>query len=451
ATAAEVSRVLLAHLCRCTGWQPIVEAALNALSPSPSGPGYAPADAAPGSSGRPRSEVALGTSLDAHSDTAPGTSLRRPRDLQAAARRAALEGGTPQQVGPDIVLGRAGFADDTAPPDALVAVPDGRGGWAVGETLASARAAAAEVPGRRSGGSLVYPVSVPPGDWDLTLQTTWVEPAYLETDASWCRPGEAPVSALANGGAFGGKVSSVAPAAAASLAAQYGRPVRVLLSRPDTVRMGPKRPPIGAGLSSSGHGVVRVACTPGVEQVVASVAPDLRVELVEVVEPPTSLALRGAAWAEAAILLAALAARPAASPSGTSSSATVRSPAGALATARVTVDEAGLPTHVAIRLHAGDPLDEVVLRSYATGAAHMALGWVCSEGISVGADGIPDDLTIRSFGVLRARDTPPIAVSLEGDGEPVEGSGAVFAAIAAACWSAQGLPPRWPTRRGGFS
>ena len=52
---------------------------------------------------------------------------------------------------------------------------------------------------------LSYPVEVPTGDWEVTLQTTWVEPAYVEPDASWSRPGEPPASPLANGGAFGGK------------------------------------------------------------------------------------------------------------------------------------------------------------------------------------------------------------------------------------------------------
>jgi xanthine dehydrogenase small subunit len=81
----------------------------------------------------------------------------------------------------------------------------------------------------------------------------------------------------------------------------------------------------------------------------------------------------------------------------------------------------------------------------------MALGWVCSEAIAVDADGRPEDLTIRSFGVLRARDTPPISVELtDRTGPPVNGSDAVFAAVAAATWIAQGLPPRWPTSRGRF-
>jgi xanthine dehydrogenase small subunit len=102
-----------------------------------------------------------------------------------------------------------------------------------------------------------------------------------------------------------------------------------------------------------------------------------------------------------------------------------------------------------VEVAAGDPLDETAQLSYVTGSAHMALGWVLSEGIAVGEDGEPEDLTIRSFGVLRARDTPPITVSLRArSGPPVRASDAVFAAVAAATWIAQGLPPRWPTRRG---
>jgi hypothetical protein len=64
--------------------------------------------------------------------------------------------------------------------------------------------------------------------------------------------------------------------------------------------------------------------------------------------------------------------------------------------------------------------------------------------------GVPEDLTIRSFGILRARHTPPITVRIEPapGGEAVRGSDAAFAAVAAALWIAQGLPPRWPTRRG---
>ncbi len=64
--------------------------------------------------------------------------------------------------------------------------------------------------------------------------------------------------------------------------------------------------------------------------------------------------------------------------------------------------------------------------------------------------GDPLDLTIRSFGILAARDMPHIEVALHPEDRwPVNGSDAVFAATAAAAWIAEGAPPRWPTRRGG--
>ena len=103
---------------------------------------------------------------------------------------------------------------------------------------------------------------------------------------------------------------------------------------------------------------------------------------------------------------------------------------------------------VAVSVRCGRPLDEVVLRSYCIGAAHQALGWVRSEAIAVDDRGEPHDLTIRSFGVLRAQDMPHVDVTIEpDDGEPVNGSDAVFAAVAAAAWRAAGFPPRWPCAR----
>jgi CO/xanthine dehydrogenase Mo-binding subunit len=221
-------------------------------------------------------------------------------------------------------------------------------------------------------------------------------------------------------------------AAARELADRYGRPVRVLLSREDTVRLGAKRPPIAAGVHRDGRGSVRVARTLGIADAISAFAPGLAVEEVDVVGPPTSMALRAAGWAEAAVLLAG--ARGEATP--------ITAPNGAVAEAHV--DGLG----VRIRVSAGDPLDDVVLRSYCIGAAHMALGWVSSEGIAVEASGEPLDLTIRSFGVLRAVDTPLITVEIDRDGSlPRNGSDAVFAAVAAAAWVAQGCPPTFPTGR----
>lgn len=398
-----VGQALLAHLCRCTGWRTIFDA------------------------------------VDAVGLPAPA------RDLAAAARRAEIEGGGPQRVGPEIALGRGGFADDAAPPDALVAVRAPDGSWVVDETVHHARFRAAKVQGRRTTAALLWPIDVPDGDWAATLQTTWVEPAYLEPDASWCVPGGEPVTPLANGGAFGGKTSSDVGAVARRLADEHGRPVRALWSREDVVRFGPKRPPVGAGIRTDGTGVVRVARTPGVAAAITAFAPGLVVEELDVTGPPTSLALRAAGWAEAAALLSSVTAlfEQFVGPEATKCANGVVGPGGGRASAWI--DEAG---EIHVTVDAGKALDEVVLRSYVVGAAHQALGWVRSEGISVDAEGEVHDLTIRSFGILRAVDMPPVHVTIApSERPPVRGSDAAFAAVAAAVWRHDGYPSRWPSRR----
>lgn len=403
---AAVDRALAAHLCRCTGWQTIHEAWSVALA----GP-----------------------------DAAVPVAVRgvRSRDLEAAARRAAIEGGVAQRVGADVALGRGGFADDSAPLDALVAVPAADGGWAVGESLDEARRASGHHQGRRTTVEPVPPLALPDGDWAVRLRTTWVEPAYLETDAAWCRPGGEPTSVLGNGGAFGGKLGSGAMAAARRLADEHGRAVRVLFSREDTVRLGPKRPPVAAGLRTDGSGVLRAVRTPGLAALLAHLAPELVVEEVDVAGPSTSLDLRAAGWAEVALLRAGAVGAP----------LPVSAPGGGRAEAEV--DASGA---IRVRVACGDPLDEVVLRSYCIGAAHMALSWVTSEGLAVDVDGALHDLTVRSFGILRAADTPPIEVEIDPTpgtgGDPVRGSDAVFAAVAAAVWIDQGCPQDLPTRPG---
>lgn len=387
---SSAATALAAHLCRCTGWQTILEA------------------------------------WEHFGGAAPD------RDWAAAARRAEIEGGVAQTVGPDVALGEGGFADDTGPNGALVALSDGRGGWALGETVAEARTAAGKVQGRRTPTERPMPLEFPEGDWAVRLRTSWVEPAYLETDASWCAPGGEPASPLANGGAFGAKLASPLPEVARRLADEHGRPVRVLWSREDTVRHGPKRPPVAIGVNADGQGVVRVVRTPGVADAVASVSSALTVEEVDIAGPPTSVAIRGAGWVEAAVALSALGdgSQPITSPGGGS--------------ARAEWHQGSLR----IQVYGGEPLDEVVLRSYCIGAAHMAYSWVTSEALTVGPDGEVHDLTIRSFGVVPASRMPPVEVEIEpSDGPPVNCSDAVFAAVAAATWRAAGHPPDWPTGR----
>ena len=347
-----------------------------------------------------------------------------------------------QDVGAHVALGRGGFADDTAPAGALVALLDAGGEWVVGESLAQARRLSGKIQGRRTTAPVRSPIELPDGAWMRTLQTTWVEPAYLEPDAAWCEPGGEPASSLGNGGAFGGKTTTEVGDVARRLADEHGRPVRVLYTREDVVRRGPKRPPIAAGVRADGTGIIRVARTPGIADAIASVAPGLRGRrgrrgrTADDERRPCGGLGRGrrpARLDRRAPIDARVDARL----------DTVTAPNGATAWASIDADGS-----VHVRVRCGDPLDEVVLRSYCTGAAHMALGWVRSEGLAIGDDGTPLDLTIRSFGVLRAVDTPPIHIEIEpDDGEPVNGSDAVFAAVAAAAWRHAGFPPEWPATR----
>ena len=417
-----IDQALLAHLCRCTGWQSIEEAATRVF--------------------------------DAKVDPVGG--LPHARDLGQATARAALEGGVPQQVGAAVVLGRAGFADDCAPADALVAVPDGSGGYAVAESVGAARRRAGKVQGRSTSLALDHPVEAPPGTWAVSLRTTWVEPAYVEPDASWCRPGGEPASPYANGGAFGGKLRSPVAQDARRLADEHGRAVRVLWSREDVVCLGPKRPPVGGGVDASGSGILRVGMTTGasdpgewasVEAAVASVAPGLALERVPVRGPAVSFDLRAAVWAEAAVLAACARVVAAVGPGAQRDvPVEVVAPSGGRAVARCRPDDA-----IDVVVDAGSVVDEVVLRSYCIGATHQALGWVRSEGIAVDPDGTVRDLTVRSFGILQARAMPPVTVTIESNrGRPaVNGSDAVFAAVAAARWLADGLVGSWPTDRHG--
>jgi aerobic-type carbon monoxide dehydrogenase small subunit (CoxS/CutS family) len=407
----DIESSLRAHLCRCTGWQSIVEAAADALGPQP-----VPADG-----GR--------------------------RDPVLAAWRAQLEGPAFQSSGCDVVLGGGGFADDSAPWDSLVQMgadaPLARG-------FRSARAASGRVQGRNSTVPLTHPVALPEGEWALTLQTTWAEPAYVEPDASWSRPGGPAASPLANGGAFGGKRHSPVPGRARFLADDTGEVVRVLWRREDVVRRGPKRPPLAVGLRADGSGVVRVGTTVGSPDLgpllsrLRSLAPGLAVEEVEVLGPPVSPDLRGAGWAE---VLAALAARRSGAGAGGQGRADVTVPGAGRAAVELRLHD-GERGEAEVDLWAGEVLCPVTLRSYALGAVHQALGLVWSEGIAVDETGEPVDLTIRSFGILGARDMPEVTVRLhEDDGWPVNGSDAVYAATLASAWVAEGLPPRWPTRR----
>jgi len=413
-------RGLAAHLCRCTGWQTIGEAAAC---------------------------IATGT-----------TPSLGDRDLNQAAIRATIEGGVPQVVGEQVVAGFVGFADDQVPAfgssrstvSTLVAMLDADGQWRTAPTVAETRVVIGAVQGRRTTVAVTPPLALPDGDWAVTLATSWVEPGYLEPDSSTAQPSGPPSSPVNNGGAFGAKSNSPLPAAAARLAAELSVPIRARWRREDVVRLGPKRPPMAIGLRADGTGVIRVVRTAGIADILAASAPELVIEEVEVPGPPTSVAIRAAGWAELAVVRAGLATTTTGSGNDSStdpdSCVTVTDPCGGRASARVDSSSGSPVIHVEV--WAGQVLDHVVLRSYCIGAAHQALGWVTSEGLCVDDDGTVLDLTIRSHGILKASETPGIVVEIHAeDGPSIRGSDAVFAAVAAAVWNHQGRPPSWPTGR----
>lgn len=243
-------------MCRCTGWQTITEAA-----------------------------VGLGEL------TAPD------RDADAVTRasfRAVIEGGSAQSVGATVVAGSAGFAADTAPEGARVVVPDGDGGWTVAATLAEARMASGKVQGRRSTVVAEPPLEVPDGDWAVRLATSWIEPAYLETDASWCVPGGEPATPLANGGAFGGKVGASDENDVAKVARVGRPPGRAGAGAVQPGGRGAARRQAAShrrGLRADGSGRVLVGWSGGADvapviERIVSVLPDVDVEVVPVLGPP---------------------------------------------------------------------------------------------------------------------------------------------------------------------
>jgi xanthine dehydrogenase small subunit len=399
---AAVRIALAAHLCRCTGFQPIVEAALGALCDAP---------------------------------------LPAPRDLAASTARATLESGTTQTAGPDVVCGLAPFADDTAPPGGLVALGVGATGYDVAASWPDARRAAGARQGRNSTVALRHPVALPVGHFDLVLQTTWVEPAYLEPDASWCAPGAAPAPPAGNAGDFGAKGDSVVAADAAMLASEHATAVRARWTREAVVLRGEKRPPLALGLRADGTGVVHLGWTPGSPSfaglcdAVASLAAGIVVEVVEVRGPRVGTTHRAAALAEVLAGLAVLRATA-------DGRCTVRTPNGA--SASVAMSDGALR----VAVDAGDPLCRATTRSFTIGAVHQGFSMVTTEGIAVDDAGTPVDLTIRSFGVTSARAFPHVDVEIaETMAPPLAAGTAVFAATLASVWLAEGAGPTWPTRR----
>ena len=213
---------------------------------------------------------------------------------------------------------------------------------------------------------------------------------------------------------------------------EHERPVLAIYSREDVVRFGAKRPPMAAGVRADGTGVVRVARTPGIAAADRVGRPRARrgggrhggsADLVDV---------RAAGWAEAAVLLAP-------------------------ADGWVTRPESGARAHAAID-DAGAVHGAGLVRRGARrrGAAQLLHG--CGpHGARMGAQrGHHRRRRRRAAGphhpqlrraACRRHAAGPRRRSTPSDGDPVNGSDAVFAAVALAAWRAAGFAPRWPTMR----
>jgi len=390
-SAASVTRALSAHLCRCTGSQPVLEAALLAAD-----------------------------------ESAPLS----PRDPQLAAQRATLENaGVEQIAGRDVARGRAPFAGDN-PSSATVLWTNGELPLATGTSASEIRRRAGAVQGRNSTLPLTWPVELPAGEWARTLQTTFVEPAAVEPDAALAHLDGTVTAAAGNAGAFGAKATSRVMSDAREAASTLGEPVLAVWSREAVVRLGKKRPPLAIGLRADGSGVVRVGVTAhsddfrNLVDLVRGLLPDIEVELVDVLGPPVGATHRGAILSEVLALRASM---------GESDVVSVTSPSGARADVELRDGE------ICVTVSAGEPLCPVTLRSYVIGAAHAAYSFATSEGLAINDRGEVQDLTIRSFGILTLSAMPTISVTIKDDERPaMAASGAVFAATLGAVLRATG-------------
>ena len=376
----DLDRALAAHLCRCTGWQTRLRRDRAAMPADPDASAFARRRGAARRAGRRRAAARRRRRAARRRRASPTTARRATRWSRCRGR----PGSTRRRVdGRGHRLGRRRVAARGARARGQGAGPahDGR-----------PRAAARRCPA--------------PSPAACALATSWVEPAYLEPDASWCAPGGEPATPLANGGAFGGKVGVAGRARRrASSPTSTGRTVRVVFSREDVVRLGPKRPPIAATAACDDGTRARCAASspamprPFVAPIAwpydldrgRRVVERARRRATDVVRrargrarrargarskarctPPASIASRSSRDARArAVLL---------------DTCVARRERRARRRARRCATTTGRIARVDVRVAAGDPLDAIVLRSYAIGAAHMALGWVLTEGLAVDPD-----------------------------------------------------------------
>ena len=338
----------MAHLCRCTGWQSIVEAAAVAL----------------GLDGAPRPQ--------------PGGTARPAAGRVAGPDR---RSGLPDS-GPDVVLGGGGFADDAAPPRRA---REWRGRRRPHPACAPARAG--------YGRSRAATAPCPCRTRSRCPRASGPSPCRRLGRAGLRRarrqlvpgPAASPPRPLANGGAFGGKRRSPGARARRELADRRGGGPGAVAPHEDVVRLWPQAPAprdaTGPTAPAGPSGVRRVR--PTWHHLAADTCRGAcpawgRRSEWRLPGPAGGRGLRGRGGPRR----------------GRGPRAQRRGGRGGPGRAHVGVPGAGSRARVELRrrgcarpgggrrLGRRDPLP-VTFRSYALGAVHQALGMVWSEGIAV--------------------------------------------------------------------
>jgi aldehyde oxidoreductase len=78
----------------------------------------------------------------------------------------------------------------------------------------------------------------------------------------------------------------------------------------------------------------------------------------------------------------------------------------------------GRPTRVTAAHDVGRAVNPTLCEGQIEGAVHMGLGYALSEDFPADAEGRPTNMTLRSLGIIRAKDMPPVDVILVEEPQP---------------------------------
>jgi CO/xanthine dehydrogenase Mo-binding subunit len=80
--------------------------------------------------------------------------------------------------------------------------------------------------------------------------------------------------------------------------------------------------------------------------------------------------------------------------------------------------DTGRPARVLAAHDVGRAVNPTLCEGQIHGAVHMGLGYALSEDFPADVDGRPTNMTLRSLGIIRAKDMPPVDVMLVEEPQP---------------------------------